>query len=124
MTSTDQQIRAAITQRAADWFVANRAGPLADGERAAFFAWLKASPIHVEEYLGVAALERDLTAATDDSAMTLSALLELARQDQSGRVVDLITAAEVEPRHGRISYRRAGWSVAAVITLIVGALWM
>jgi transmembrane sensor len=124
MTSTDQQIRAAITQRAADWFVANRAAPLADGERAAFFAWLKASPIHVEEYLGVAALERDLTAATDDSAMTLSALLELARQDQSGRVVDLITAAEAEPQHGRISYRRAGWSVAAVITLIVGALWM
>src|SRR5277367_6540597 len=124
MTTTDQQIRAAITQRAADWFVANRAGPLSDGERAAFFTWLKASPIHVEEYLGVAALERGLAAATDDPTMTLDALLELARRDQSDRVVDLIPATESDFPRGRISYRRVGWSVAAVITLIVGALWM
>ena len=124
MTTTDQQIRAAITQRAADWFTANRAGPLGGDERAAFFAWLKASPIHVEEYLGVAALERGLTAATDDPAMTLDALLELARQDRSGQVVDLITATEVESHRGRRSQRRVAWSIAAVIALAVGALWM
>jgi transmembrane sensor len=122
--TTDQQIRAAITQRAADWFVANRAGPLGDGERAAFFAWLKASPIHVEEYLGVAKLERGLTAATDDPSMTLDALLEMARQDQSGHVVDLIPATETHSARGRTWSRRAGWGVAAVITLTVGALWM
>src|SRR5277367_3464541 len=123
MTTTDQQIRAAITQRAADWFVANRAGPLSDGERAAFFAWLKASPIHVEEYLGVAALERKLSAATADSTMSLSALLELARQDGSDRVVDLATASGFDYRQERSPYRRVWWSIAAVITLSVSAAW-
>src|SRR5271165_2909628 len=124
MTKMDRQIRASIGQQAAEWFVTHRAGPLSDSERAAFFAWLKASPIHVEEYLGVAALERGLAAATDDPAMSLDALLKLARQDQSDRVVDLTTATEVEPRRGRSSNRRVAWSVAALIVLIVGALWM
>src|SRR5277367_2560232 len=122
MTTTDQQ---SITKRAAEWFVAHRAGPLNDGERAEFFAWLKASPLHVEEYLGVAALERGLSAATDDPAMSLDALLEMARQDQPGSVIDLVTATEIAPRHGRrTTHRRIGWSIAALVFLSVGALSM
>ena len=48
-----------IAQQAADWFVANRAG-LSAREREDFAAWLKASPLHVEEYLGFAVIARDL----------------------------------------------------------------
>jgi len=62
MNASDAQIRSAITQVAAEWYAAHRSGPLAEADRAAFLAWLKASPIHIEEYLGVAALERTLGA--------------------------------------------------------------
>src|ERR1700674_5115365 len=91
MNASDPQIRSAIAQVAADWYAAHRVGPLAEAERAAFLAWLKASPIHIEEYLGVAALERTLGAATDDPSLSVEALVEMARRDPTGGgVVDLV----------------------------------
>jgi transmembrane sensor len=99
MNASDPQIRSAITQVAADWYAAHRAGPLSDTERAAFLAWIKASPIHIEEYLGVAALERTLAAATNDPAMSMDALVEMARGDPAGVVVDIAdSSARFEPR--------------------------
>src|SRR5260370_37283366 len=89
MSPSDAQIRSAITQVAADWYAAHRSGPLAEADRAAFLAWLKASPIHIEEYLGVAALERALGAATGDPSLTVDALVEMARGAPNGGVVDL-----------------------------------
>ena len=89
MSPSDAQIRSAITQVAADWYAAHRSGPLTETDRAAFLAWLKASPIHIEEYLGVAALERALGAATDDPSLSVDALVEMARSDPNGGVVDL-----------------------------------
>jgi ferric-dicitrate binding protein FerR (iron transport regulator) len=48
MSASEERVRDLITQQAADWFVANRA-QLSAQERDAFSAWLRASPIHVEE---------------------------------------------------------------------------
>jgi transmembrane sensor len=62
LSSNEQRIRDLVVQQSADWFVANRVG-LADAEREAFMNWLKASPLHVEEYLAVAGVDRDLRAA-------------------------------------------------------------
>ncbi len=62
MTTPEQHVRELITQQAADWFVANRGG-LAASEQAQFTAWLQASPVHVEEYLAVAVIARDLREA-------------------------------------------------------------
>src|ERR1700692_3085809 len=89
MSPSDAQIRSAITQVAADWYTAHRSGPLVEADRAEFLAWLKASPAHIEEYLGVAALARTLGAATDDPSLSVDALVELARGDLTGGVVDL-----------------------------------
>jgi transmembrane sensor len=89
MSPSDAQIRSAITQVAADWYAAHRSGPLAEADRAAFLAWLKASPIHIEEYLGVAALERTLGEAIDDPSLSVDALVEMARRDPAGDVLDL-----------------------------------
>ena len=44
-------------------------------------AWVKASPLHVEEYLGVALLARDLVAATDDPGLALESLLAAVRAE-------------------------------------------
>jgi transmembrane sensor len=89
MTASDPQIRSAITQVAADWYAAHRLGPLSAADRAEFLAWLKASPIHIEEYLGVAALERALRAATAEPWMSPDAWVEMARTDPTGTVTDI-----------------------------------
>jgi len=42
------------TLRAAEWLLRIEYGPLTEADKAEFLAWLKASPVHVREYLGVA----------------------------------------------------------------------
>jgi transmembrane sensor len=127
--TTDQQIRYAITQRAAEWFATHRAGPLPESGRAAFFAWLKVSPVHVEEYLGIAAAERDLGEAAEEPKMSLSDLVELARQDPSSSIVDLtsgLPAAERAPKRARIiGPLWFGAALAASLSLAtIGVFWM
>jgi ferric-dicitrate binding protein FerR (iron transport regulator) len=51
MITSEQQIRSAIAQLAAEWYIANRTGPLSDAKRGEFLAWLKSSPVHIEESL-------------------------------------------------------------------------
>jgi transmembrane sensor len=80
MTYKDEKARSAITERAAEWFAAHEdADPPPNSPE--FLDWLKASPMHVEEFLGVATLARDLRLAADDSAFSADSLLERARSD-------------------------------------------
>jgi transmembrane sensor len=126
MSASDPQIRAAITQVAANWYAAHRAGPLPEAERAEFLAWLKASPIHIEEYLGVAALERTLAAASDDPSLSVDALVEMARADPAGSVVDIAGTVRYEParvRPPRRFWRRIA-AAAGVSAAGICALWV
>jgi transmembrane sensor len=93
MEASDPLIRSAITQVAADWYAAHRVGPLSDTARANFLAWLKASPMHIEEYLGVAAVERTLAGGGADADLSVEALVELARNDSTGGVMDIASPA-------------------------------
>jgi transmembrane sensor len=88
--ANERPIRSAISQVAADWFMAHRAGPMSERERERFLAWLKASPIHIEEYLGVAALERSFAEAAKQPALSLAALTELVRSEPDGGVISLL----------------------------------
>lgn len=92
MSTSEQQIHSAITQLAADWFVAHRTRPLSDAERAEFLGWLKSSPLHIEEYLGIAALERILPDATGTPAIPLADLAAMARDGRSASVVEFVAA--------------------------------
>lgn len=78
-------MRDAIAQEAADWYVANRAG-LGAKERQSFTAWLKASPVHVEEYLALSAIARDLRAACEAPQSSIDELLARARNDDDNSV--------------------------------------
>jgi ferric-dicitrate binding protein FerR (iron transport regulator) len=62
MSATEDRVRELIAQQAADWLVAHRAGLSAD-ERRSFAAWLKVSPVHVEEYLTLSVIASDLREA-------------------------------------------------------------
>jgi transmembrane sensor len=81
MTSKDLQVRAIIAEQASEWFVANDEAPLGAHESAALVAWLKASPAHVEEFLGVAAIARDLHTAGTGPEFSMDALLARAQAE-------------------------------------------
>lgn len=127
MPTSEQQIRFAITQLAAEWYLAHRAGPLSETRRAEFLAWLKSSPVHIEEYLGIAALDRVLPQAADQPRRSLAELSELAR-DPAGSVIDMVPAslaADVDTTvmdGGRRPWFRAA-ALATVGVAGIVALW-
>lgn len=126
MTSSRDPVRIAIAGQAAEWFVANQ-GPLADAARRAdFMAWLKASPMHIEEYLGVAVIARDLRMLADDADMALQPLLERARDEDADRVVPMspLLSRESRDRPAPQADRWFVWAAAAAtIALAVSVAW-
>ncbi len=123
MSSSNEQIRAAIAEQAGAWFVENRGGVLDGESRAAFTAWLHTSPVHVQEYLAVAVLARDLPAATSDPHGSLDSLLAEARAD-SGNVVGLAPARRTPNRLQSRWFATWPLATAAVVGLIIcAALW-
>jgi transmembrane sensor len=118
MTSNDEKVRTAIAEQAADWLVANDEGPLDAQESAALTAWLKASPVHVEEFLGVSVIARDLREAATDPEYSLEAVLARARAEDESPVQSLWPRVIAPVRN--ISSR--GWLTAAVTMAGLGVL--
>src|SRR5579862_5508870 len=79
MMSNEETIRAAIAEQAGEWFVANDEGPLDAHDSEALAAWLMTSPVHIEEFLGVATIARDLADARSDPDYSLESILARAR---------------------------------------------
>jgi transmembrane sensor len=126
VSPAERSIRFAVTQIAADWLIAHRAGSLTQAERQAFLEWLKASPIHLEEYLGVAALERALPEAAKDPAVSLADLIELADDDRDARIVELIpksSSIAFKPARMRTT-RRFWWGIGALVSLSVAGFFL
>lgn len=84
-SSNEQRVRDLVTQQSADWFVANRGG-LSHREREAFVNWLRASPVHVEEYLAVAGIDRDLRTAGAAARDSIEAIVARARAPEGSSV--------------------------------------
>jgi transmembrane sensor len=122
MTASDEQIRGAIAEQAAEWFITHQSGLFDEKEAAAFLAWLRASPLHVKEYLGVARVARHLPAAAGEPEVPLETFLAQAADDDS--VVSLqIRSPERGPSTARQLWSRA-WPLAASLAAIaVGTLW-
>jgi transmembrane sensor len=115
MTPSDEQVRSAISAQASAWFVARDMGPLNREEVAAFVAWLQASPVHVEEFLGVAATARDLPAAGAALEPSLESLLARAKAEDEVTVRPLWSRI-LEPvrREHAHDWRLAGRAIAGV----------
>jgi transmembrane sensor len=102
---TDDQLQALIAEQAAEWYVAHRDGELAPSQRQTFMRWLRASPMHVAEYLSVASMAQDIgDAARQDTTPLQSLLREAAAAD---RVVsfDGTIHAPVPGAHSPGNYR-------------------
>ena len=118
---TDARTRRRAAEQAAEWFLDQRDG-LDAAQRARFLAWLRHSPLHVEEYLGIARLHGELRDAAALDPLDLDALAALAATERA--VVPLRPPAarprqEVPPR----TTPRAPWwqqAVAAVAVALIG----
>jgi len=125
MISNEKQVRAAIAEQAADWLVANDEG-LDARESAALAAWLKVSPVHVEEFLRVSVIARDLREARTDPEYSLETVLAQAQSDDDTPVRPLWPRV-VAPVSGMSSRRwlTAAVAMAAVVGLSLGlpSLW-
>jgi transmembrane sensor len=127
MTPSNEQILAAIAEQAGAWFVENRSGPLNSEARASFITWLRASPVHVQEYLGIAALAGDLAEAVKDPQVSPESLLAEARAD----VDNVVSFGRPPPMHAPARPRlreSQAWSLAsaaaaALVFVTVAAVW-
>jgi transmembrane sensor len=110
MNSNEEKVRAAIAEQAGEWFVANEEGPLDARNSAALAVWRKTSPVHIEEFLGVSAIARDLKEARTNPEYSLEAILARARAEDETALRPLWPRLKDAVR-GRISGR---WVTAAV----------
>ena len=109
MNSNDEKVRAAIADQAGEWYVANAETPLDARNAAAMAAWLLTSPVHVEEFLGVSAIARDLKAARTHPEYSVEAILARARAE-GGTVVRSLESPAIPRAAG---HPPPGWPAAA-----------
>jgi transmembrane sensor len=127
MNRSNEQMRDAIAEQAADWFVQNRDGPPGRETRAGFVAWLRASPLHIEEYLGIAAVARDVAVAADGPEFHPQALLQRARAAADNVVAlerpQVRPAVGSSPAHRIQRWPRIAAAAAVLIAVGVTAVW-
>lgn len=118
MSDTEELSERLIAQRAAEWFVANRSDELSAEERTEFVAWLKASPMHMREYLAIAGVSGDLGEVVTNVDIDLDVLLRAAAEDQCASVVPLRStipgSSDGSGLAPRVTPRRA-WARASAI---------
>ncbi|TLZ27866.1 MAG: DUF4880 domain-containing protein [Gammaproteobacteria bacterium] len=125
MIPNEDKVRAAIAEQAGEWLVTNDDGPLEARDCAALTAWLKASPVHVEEFLGVSVIARDLREARSDPEYSLETVLAHARTEDDTPVQPLwprvITAVRDLPSRRWLTAAAAMAAVAVSLGLF--SLW-
>jgi transmembrane sensor len=118
MKDNEEKVSAAIAEQAGERFVLNDEGPLGARDAAALTSWLKASPVHVEEFLGVSIIARELRELRGDPAYSLDAVLEAAHVEDDTTVQPFQPRA-IAPVRGN-PWRR--WQIAAVTIAALGVL--
>lgn len=122
MSTNEQRMRNLIAEQAAYWIVENREA-LDPEQRSEFVAWLKASPVHVEEYLALAALTQDLPSACELAGESVEQLVAAARRaEQSvGPAVSPLTPPplpETRSRAWRLLALAASFSALVIGSMI------
>ena len=134
ISPTEDEVRMVIAHQAAEWFVTNQSEVVEEQERVAFMNWLRTSPVHVEEYLRIAAISRDLGVAATDTRLSLDALLADARPNDTLRDDTGHVAAVRPPVRRAARAERSSWApawrfggVAATFAAVLAGLvlaWM
>jgi transmembrane sensor len=149
VATVDDKTQLLIARQAAEWFVRNRGVVISAEDRARFAAWLRSSPLHIEEYLKTAVISRDLHAAIDTMDVDIEALLADVHSDAAANVVpmrghdgamgeEMSSDRATRPLPSNASPRASGWrrgfawrlgpiqvaaTLATVIAVLAGVVW-
>ncbi|WP_266180565.1 FecR family protein [Dyella humicola] len=113
-----------ITEQAASWYLEQQDEP-SERQRAAFLAWLRASPAHVAEYLAIAQMHGDLKAAASLQMDSAGALIERAARENPVVMFPKVAVDAprdpVRPSSGlrRLTRPAAGAIAAVAVALLV-----
>lgn len=130
-TPSENEVRQIVAKQAADWFVNNQSAVAEEQERVTFMNWLRSSPLHVEEYLRIAAISRDLQAVAADSRVSLEELLIDAGDDPSLSDEADHAATVQQPAQRAMRTKGQSWIPAwhfgviatVVIVVLAGVVW-
>ncbi len=125
--STEDRSLSAISERAAEWYVMQHDAGFTNADRQQFVAWLQASPLHVQEYLLIAAAAQDLAGLPAMPEPALRDLLGAAQQENQVSDNNVVSLRDRLPGLTTIAPARdvsAGWwrALAATVTLAAGLL--
>lgn len=105
MKASERVVARAIEAQARVWLITNRERELSDEQRGEFLAWLRASPMHVREYLVLAELAAEMGSVVRTIDEDTEELITLARADQDDNVTFMTASAagpdewpELKPR--------------------------
>jgi transmembrane sensor len=118
MNSNDEQIRAAIAEQAGEWFVAYEEGPMDARDSAALAAWFRTSPVHIEEFLGVSVVARDLKEAHTDPDYSLKAILARASAEDGRPIQRLLPRLNEAVREAPSGHWFPAAAAMAMVTVL------
>lgn len=110
------KVREAIIEEASHWVVCLRARDVSLADRRRFVAWIKRSPMHLEEYLRIESTWSDLGGVDADKRIDVAALLA----EVDAEVIELMpgaTRATSVPRPARFLI------AASIVLCIVAIIW-
>jgi transmembrane sensor len=130
-TPSEDEVRMIVAEQAAEWFLNNRSAVDEEQDRVAFMNWLRTSPLHVEEYLRIAAISRDLEEVAADPRISLEGLLAEAGDDASLSDEADHAAAVRHPAERVTRAKRPSWIAAwhfgviatGLIVVLAGVVW-
>src|SRR5687767_7965449 len=89
MKPSERVVARAIAEQARMWLITNREPGLSEEQRGEFLAWLRASPMHVREYLVVAELAAELRSTANTIDTTTEDLVSMARNEPDDNVTPM-----------------------------------
>lgn len=117
-------MRTLIAEQASEWFVAHDERQLNEQESAALVAWLKASPLHIDEFLRIAVVARDLRDACAGPEGSIDGLVAQARTEEHFPVEPFWSRVFTDLREIAGRWQNAAVAAAGIAALCAGlVLW-
>jgi transmembrane sensor len=121
MSPTGNKAREAIIEEAAHWVVCLAARDVSLADRRGFVAWIKRSPVHLEEYLRIESTWSDLGRV--DPEMRIDIAKVLAESEGGADVIELMPGATPAAPIQRRSRSLMTALAASIVLCIVALFW-
>lgn len=121
MSTTPDKAREAIIEEAAQWVVCLGTRDVSFADRRRFVAWIKRSPMHLEEYLRIETTWSDLGRVDAERRIDLARLL--AESEADAEVIELTPGAASSVRIKRRSHSLVVAIAASIVLCIVALFW-